>query len=85
MIRPTKAEKNRVRLTVGGDQLDYVGDTTTRFASLTTTKILLNNTISTPEGQFMTIDLKDFYYNTPMDTYGYMQLPLAIIPQEIIV
>ena len=32
----------------------------------------------------MTIDLKDFYYNTPMDTYEYMQLPLAIIPQEVI-
>ena len=32
----------------------------------------------------MTIDLKDFYYNTPMDTYKYMQLPLAIIPQEVI-
>ena len=32
----------------------------------------------------MTIDLKDFYYNTPMEEFEYMQLPLAIIPQEII-
>jgi hypothetical protein len=32
----------------------------------------------------MTIDIKDFYYGTPMSMYEYMALPIAIIPQEII-
>lgn len=32
----------------------------------------------------MTIGLKYFYYNTPMEDYEYMQLPLVIIPKEII-
>ena len=32
----------------------------------------------------MTIDLKDFYYKSPMIYFEYMQLPLAIISQEII-
>ena len=83
-IRPAKAEKNRGRIIVGGDLLEYVRDTTTRCASLNTTNILLNSVISTPGGQFMTINLKGFNYNTPMDTSEYMQLPLAIIPQDVI-
>ena len=37
-IRPTKAEVNRVRVTVGGDRLDFPGATSTHCASLITTK-----------------------------------------------
>ena len=37
-IRPTKAEVNRVRVTVGGDRLDFPGATNTHCAGLTTTK-----------------------------------------------
>ena len=83
-IRPTKTEINRVRLTVDGYRLEYVGDITTQCTSLTSTKLLLNSVLSTARDKCMTIDLKDFYYNTPMRDYEYMQLPLAIIPQEII-
>ena len=83
-IRPAKAEKNRGRIIVGGDLLEYVRDTTTRCASLNTTNILLNSVISTPGGRFMKVDLKDFYYNTPMDTYECMQLPLTILHREVI-
>ena len=65
-IQPTKAEVKRVRVTVGGDRLDFPGATTTHCASLTTTKCLLNSTISTPNAQFMTLDIKDFYYGIAM-------------------
>ena len=68
-IRPTKAKVNRVRVTVGGDRLDSPGATTTHFASLTTTKCLLNSTISTTGAQFMTLGIKDFYYGTAMARY----------------
>ena len=37
IIRPTKAEVNCVRVTVGGDRFDFPGATTTHCASLTTT------------------------------------------------
>ena len=60
-IRPTKAEVNRVRVTVGGNRLDLPVATTTHCSSLTTTKCLLKSTISTPDAQFMTLDNKDFY------------------------
>ena len=36
-IRPHKTEMHRVRVTVGGNKLDFPGDTTTNCASLTTT------------------------------------------------
>jgi hypothetical protein len=46
-IKDHKDEKERTRLTVGGDQIEYPGDKSTRTASLTTAKILINSVIST--------------------------------------
>ena len=61
IFRPQKTKVNRVRVTISGNILNYPGATTTNCASLTTTKCLLNSTISTPDAQFITIDIKDFY------------------------
>jgi hypothetical protein len=47
--KPHKNEKECVRLTVGGDRLDYSGDVTTSTADITTFKILINNTLSTED------------------------------------
>jgi hypothetical protein len=44
---PHKKEKERVRLTVGGDRLDYSGDVATSTADITTFTILINSTLST--------------------------------------
>ena len=83
-IRPTKDEVNRVRVTVGGDRLDFPSATTTHCSSLTTTKCLLNSTISTPGDRFMTLDIKDFYYGTVMAQYESIKLAVSCIPNEII-
>ena len=83
-IRPNKDEVHRVRVTVGGDKLDYPGITSTQCASLTTVKCLLNSTLSTPDSKFMVLDIKKFYYGTPMERFEYMKLPLALIPDEIV-
>ena len=83
-VVPTKAKVNRVRVTVGGYRLDFPGATTTHCASLTTTKCLLDSTMSTPGARFMTLDIKYFYYGTAMAWYEYMKLALACIPDEII-
>ena len=82
--RPQKTEPRRVRWTVGGDKLDYPFDVSTKTADLITVKILLNSVISTPNAKFMTIDIKDFYLNNPMDRYEYMRIPIDVIPEEII-
>ena len=83
-IIPTKAEVNRVRVTVGRDRLDFPGATTTHCISLTTTKCLLNSTISTLGAHFMNLDIKDFYYGTVMARYEYIKLAPACILDKII-
>ena len=63
-IRPLKTEKYRVRLTVGGDRLQYPDDTASPAATLLETKLLLNSTISqsSKNARFMTIDIKTFFF-----------------------
>lgn len=83
-IRPQKAEVNRTRLTVGGNLINYPGDTSTKTADLITAKMLLNSTISTPGARCVCVDVKNFYLNTPMDRYEYVRIPIALVPQEVI-
>ncbi len=83
-IRPTKSETHRVRNCAGGDRLDFPGPTSTQTASLTTTKLLLNSTISTSGAKFCAFDIKNFYYGTPMSRYEYMKIHISKIPDKIV-
>jgi hypothetical protein len=56
--KPHKKEKERVRLTVGGDRLDYSSDVATSNSDITTFKILINSTISTKDAVMMMMDIK---------------------------
>jgi hypothetical protein len=51
--KPHKTEEERVRLTVGGDKIDYSGDVATSTADITTFKILINSTLSTEDAAMM--------------------------------
>jgi hypothetical protein len=82
--KPHKADPYRVRLTAGGDRIDYPGNVSTPTVDMTTVKCHLNSVVSTPDAKYMTIDISDFYLNTPMDRYEYMRIPIALIPQAII-
>jgi hypothetical protein len=66
-IQDHKEGKKRTRLTVGGDQIQYPGDISTRTAGLTTAKILINSVISAPNAKFLVIDINNFYLNTPSE------------------
>jgi hypothetical protein len=68
-IRPNKNETRRVRLTVGGNLIQYPGDVSTRSADLNTPKCLWNSTISTEGAKYMCLDIKKFYLGTPMDPF----------------
>jgi hypothetical protein len=83
--RPEKENPNRVRLTIGGDRVIYHGDVSTKTADMATVKILINSVLSTPGASFMTLDIKDFYLNTPMNSndYAYMRIPVKLIPAAI--
>jgi hypothetical protein len=70
--KPHKTEKERVRLTVGGDKLDYSGDVATSTADITTFKILINSTLSTEDAAMMMMDKKNYYLGTPLPWFEYM-------------
>jgi hypothetical protein len=82
--KPHKKEKERVRLTVGGDRLDYSGDVATSTADITTFKILINNTLSTKDAALMMMDIKNYYLGTPLPRFEYMKMLLSRFPEEII-
>ena len=69
---------------MGGDQTNCPFDCGTPTAELLTIKLLLNSVISTPGAKFMTIDISNFYLNTPMDRYEYMRMKLDMFPEDVI-
>ena len=81
---PEKDDPYCIRLTAGGNRINFPGDCGTPTADLITVKILLNSVISTKTAKFMTIDIKDFYLNTPMKRPEFMRLKLSDIPDNII-
>jgi hypothetical protein len=83
-IKDHKEEKERTRLTMGGDQIDYPGGKSTRTAGLTTEKNLINRVISTLGAKFLVIDIKKIYLNIPLGKFEYMVINLLLLPQETI-
>jgi hypothetical protein len=82
--KPNKKENKPVRLTVGGDRLDYSGDVATSMADITTFKILINSTLSTKDASMMMMDIKNYYLGTPLPWCEYMKMQLSRFPEEII-
>ena len=61
-VRPQKKdEPNRLRMTVGGDRIHYPFDKSQPTADLSTIKLHLNSTISTPNARYACIDIKNMY------------------------
>ena len=74
--RPLKKEKFRVRLTLGGDVLEYDGNASSPAASLLEAKLLINSTISDAHlgAKFMSIDLKDFFLQSFLEEPEYIRI-----------
>ncbi len=83
-IRPEKDEQNRTRLVVGGDRVNYPGEVATPTAEMLVAKILFNSVISTPGARFMTMDVGNFYLNTPLPRPEFLRIHIDDIPEEII-
>ena len=75
-----KEEPNRAILVVGGDKIKSPIDCGTPTADLFTVKLLLNSVVSTNGAKFFTLDIKNFYLNTPMERFEYMRLKMEDIP-----
>jgi hypothetical protein len=83
-VRPEKDDPNRVRLTVGGNRINYPGDCGTPTADLLTVKLLFNSIVSTKDAKFMSIDISNFYLNTPMERYEYLKMKYDNFPPDVI-
>jgi hypothetical protein len=64
-IKEHKEERERTSLTVGGNQIEYPGDKSTRTAGLTTSKILIIRVISTKGSRFLVVDIKKLLSQHP--------------------
>ena len=74
----------RVRGTIGGDRINYPGPTTARTAAMPLVKLLLQSVVS-DNSRFLTLDIKDFYLNTPLDRPEYLRISSKFLPQHIVV
>jgi len=83
-VRPEKEEKERSRFVAGGDQTNFPGEVATPTADMLVAKILMNSVVSTKGARFMTMDISNFYLNTPMSRPEYIRIRLSDIPDEII-
>ena len=81
--REQKDDPNRVRITAGGNLINYPGELTTRTAELQTSKIMWNSVISTPGARYCCFDISSFYLGTPLDRYEYMKIPLHVFPAHV--
>ena len=83
-MKPEKEEKERTRLTVGGNLLDFTGNLSSPKASTTTAKCVFNSLVSTPGVRCLLANIKNFNLNNILPDPELMRIPLRIIPQEII-
>ena len=69
----------RVRGTIGGDRINYPGETSVSTAAMPVVKILLQSVVS-DDSNWMTLDIKDYYLNTPLSRPEYIRIQRKLIP-----
>jgi hypothetical protein len=82
--QPQKDDPNHVRITIGGNLINYPYKLTTWTANMVSSKIMWNSIISMANAKFGSADIKNMYLETPLDWYEYMKMPLWLIPDNII-
>ena len=84
MFREQKADPYRsIRMTVGGNLIEFPGDKSTKTADIIAIKALINSIISTPGARAAAIDLKNFYLENDLPNKEYIRIPLLYIPTDI--
>jgi hypothetical protein len=75
---------NRTRITIGGNNIVYPRDVGTPTGSIELIILLVNSVLLQRKARLATMDLKNFYLNTPLNRPEYIRIKLADIPQEFI-
>jgi hypothetical protein len=83
-VRPEKDDPDRTCITIDGNRICYPGNVVTNTASLELVKLTLNSVLSRKGAWFSTIDLKNFYLDTPMPDPEYVHIKLSDILDKFI-
>jgi hypothetical protein len=83
-VRPEKDDPDCTCITISGNCICFPGDVGTNTASLELVKLLLNSVLSCLGAHFSSIDLKNFYLDTPMPDPEYVRIKIADILAEFI-
>ena len=78
---PQKEDPHRIRITAGGNLINYKGNASVRMADIDTAKIHWNSVISTPSAKYMCLDIKIFYLTAALEYFEYMKIPLKLFPE----
>lgn len=78
--RPQKEDPKRIRITAGGNLINYDSDLSVRTADINTAKLHWNSVVSTDNAKYMCIDIKNFYLSAALEYFEYMRIPLALFP-----
>jgi hypothetical protein len=81
---PEKEDPNHTQVTMSGNLLHYPGNCGIPTIAMNTVKLHLNSVISTKNACYCTINLKDFYLNTPMNQPEYMRMKISNLPLDFI-
>jgi hypothetical protein len=72
--REGKDDKNHTRITVRGNLIFYPNNMGTNTASVKLIKLMLNSVILRKGALFLTIDIANFYLDTPMVDPEYLSI-----------
>jgi hypothetical protein len=81
---PQKEDPYQIRITAGGNLINYHGELTTRTADMTTAKLHWNSVLSTPKARYMCLNINNFYLTVMLDCYEYMKMPISLFLPWII-
>ncbi len=81
-VPPEKDDPDCTRITIGGNRLCFPGDVGTNTTSLKLVKLLLNSMLSCPGARFSSINLTNFYLDTPMPDLEYICIKIADVLVE---
>jgi hypothetical protein len=80
-VCPEKDNPDCTGITIGGNHICYPGNVGTNTALLELVKLLLNSILSRKGARFSSINLKNFYLDTPMPDPEYVRIKITDIPE----
>ncbi len=82
--RPPKEDPYRIRITAGGNLINYESNASVRMVGLDMAKLHWNSVVSTPLARYMCLDIKNFYLTAALEYFEHSQMPLTLFPAWII-